>query len=112
MSDFVTIARVGDLPEGRGRTFCVGECHIALFLLGGKYYALDDFCPHAGASLGEGDVRGDTVVCRRHLWAFRLADGVSPDAPTLRATNFDVRVVGDEIQVRLPRGAECGCSGS
>lgn len=102
MSDFVTIARVGDVPEGQGRTFRLGDAYIALFLVGGRYYALDDFCPHMGASLGASDLRGEMVVCNRHMWAFRLADGTSPDVPTLRATIFEVRVTGDEIQVGLP----------
>lgn len=103
MSDFVTLARVGDVPEGRGRTFRVGEHDVALFLIDGTHYALDDFCPHMGASLGASDLRGDMVVCNRHMWAFRLTDGTSPDVPTLRATTFEVRVAGDEIQVRLPK---------
>jgi nitrite reductase (NADH) small subunit/3-phenylpropionate/trans-cinnamate dioxygenase ferredoxin subunit len=106
MADFVTLARAGDVPEGQGRTFCAGECCIALFLVDGTFYALDDFCPHMGASLGESDLRGDRVVCNRHMWAFRLADGSSPDTPSLRAQTYEVRVVGDEIQVRLPDG-EC-----
>lgn len=102
MSEFISLARLGDVSEGRGRTFRVGDREIALFLVGGKYYALDDACPHMGASLGASDLRGDMVVCNRHMWAFRLADGTSPDAPTLRATLYEVRVVGDAIQVRLP----------
>ncbi len=107
MADFVTLARAGDVPEGQGRTFRVGECCIALFLVDGAYYALDDFCPHMGASLGASDLRGDRVVCNRHMWAFRLADGSSPDGPSLRAQTYEVRVAGDAIQVRLP-GSECG----
>ncbi len=103
MCDFVTIARVGDVAEGRGRTFRVGEHDVALFLVSGKYYALDDLCPHMGASLGASDLRGEMVVCNRHMFAYRLADGTSPDAPTLRAGTFEVRVEGDAIQVRLPR---------
>jgi len=102
MSDFITLARVGDVSEGQGRTFRVGDREVALFLVDGTYYALDDACPHMGASLGASDVRGGMVVCNRHMWAFRLADGTSPDAPTLRATRYEVRVAGDEIQVRLP----------
>jgi nitrite reductase (NADH) small subunit/3-phenylpropionate/trans-cinnamate dioxygenase ferredoxin subunit len=102
MSEFVTIARVGDVPEGEGRTFRVGERWIALFCVGGRHLALDDFCPHMGASLGASDLRGDMVVCNRHLWAFRLADGTSPDAPSLRAQTIEVRLADDEIQVRLP----------
>jgi nitrite reductase/ring-hydroxylating ferredoxin subunit len=101
MSEFITVARVGEIPEGRGRTFRAGDREVAVFHVAGRYYALDDFCPHMGASLGTGDVHEDMVVCDRHLWAFKLADGSCPDAPALRATTFEVRVVGDEIQVRV-----------
>ena len=102
MSQFVTVARVGEIPEGRGRSFTVGDRVIALFLVGGKYYAMDDYCPHMGASLGAGQIWEDAVICDRHLWAFRLEDGTSPDVPTLKAETFQVRVEGDEIQVSLP----------
>ena len=102
MSRFVTVARVGQILEGRGRAFRVGEREIALFLAGGLYYALDDFCPHMGASLGSGDVRNGMVICDLHNWAFRLHDGSCPDVPTLKAQTFEVRVEGDQIQVRLP----------
>jgi len=54
MSDFVTIAKVGEIPEGKGRRFTVGERQIAVFHVGGRYYALDDRCPHMGASLAVG----------------------------------------------------------
>ncbi len=102
MSDFVTVARVGEIPEGKGRAFAVGDREVAVFLLNGRYYALNDLCPHMGASLGTGDIWDGMVICNRHMWAFRLADGFCPDAPALKAETFEVRVEGDEIQVRLP----------
>jgi nitrite reductase (NADH) small subunit/3-phenylpropionate/trans-cinnamate dioxygenase ferredoxin subunit len=104
MPEFTTIAKVGDVPEGRGRTFTVGERRVAVFLVKGAYYAMNDACPHMGASLGVGDVVGDTVVCDRHLWAYRLADGVCLETPELQAETYEVRVEGDAIQVRLPPG--------
>ena len=108
MSDFVTIAHVGEIPEGRGKAFTVGEHEIAVFLADGQYFALDDYCPHMGSSLGCGDVREGAVICDRHLWAFRLTDGVCLDIPRLRATTFEVRVQGDEIQVRIPHDPQRG----
>jgi len=54
---FVTVARRHEIPEGRGRTITVGQERIAVFRVEGQYYALDDRCPHMGASLGIGDVR-------------------------------------------------------
>jgi len=101
MSEFITIARVGDVAEGCGETFRIGDRTVALFLVDGKYYALDDRCPHMGASLGVGNVLDGHVRCDRHLWTFRLADGACPDVPDLKAETFKVRVVGEEVQVRV-----------
>jgi len=105
MADFVTVAKVGEIPEGKGRRFTVGRREIAVFHVGGRYYALDDRCPHMGASLAVGEVRDDRVICLRHLWAFRLADGSSPDVPPLEAETFEVRVRGEDIQVRVPEAS-------
>jgi len=105
MSQFTTIAKVGEIPEGHGRTFTAGDRCVALFFVAGKYYALADACPHMGASLGVGDVRDSTVICDRHLWAYRLEDGVCVDSPELKAETFEVRVQREEIQVRLPPSA-------
>lgn len=102
MSGFITVAKTGEIPEGRGKPFTVGNREIALFFVGGRYYAMDDYCPHMGASLGTSGVYDETVVCSRHMWAFRLCDGRCVDVPTLKAETFEVRVEGDEIQVRLP----------
>ncbi len=60
---------MGDVPEGHGRTFTAGDRAIGLFRVEGKYYALDDYCSHAGASLGEGNLCGDVVICRQHRWS-------------------------------------------
>ncbi len=105
MPEFITVARVGEIPEGRGRTFAVGGQTVAVFRVDGEYFALDDFCPHMGASLGTGDVHDGAVVCDRHLWAFSLSDGVCREAPTMKAQTFDVRVQGDEIQVGVTAAA-------
>ncbi len=47
---FVTVAKVGDIPEGQGRAFSVGKRMVAVFFHEGQYFAIDDFCPHQGAS--------------------------------------------------------------
>ena len=102
MPQFVTVAKIGQIPPGGARCFPVGKRSIALFYVDGQYYALDDFCPHAGAALHTGEIDHGMVICDRHRWAFHLADGRCDDAPTLKATTFAVRVLGDEIQVALP----------
>ena len=63
MSEFHTVCRAGEVPEGAGKTVSVGDKLIALFRDGGQYYAIDDCCPHMGASLGDGYVEGGVVTC-------------------------------------------------
>ncbi len=51
MAQLVTVAKVGAIEEGRGEAFKVGDRLIAVFKHEGQYYAIDDTCPHMGASL-------------------------------------------------------------
>ena len=97
---FVSVARVGEVAEGRGITVPLAERLVAIFLSEGKYYAIDDLCPHMGASLGAGEVENGAVACPWHAWRFRVCDGAWADNPRVKIDCFDIRVVGDEIQVR------------
>ncbi|HEX5470515.1 MAG TPA: Rieske (2Fe-2S) protein [Lacipirellulaceae bacterium] len=111
-SDFITIAKVGAIPEGEGRSFQVGDRLVAVFLRGGRYFAIDDLCPHMGASLGAGYLDDQGVVtCPWHAWRFCVRDGKWADNPRLAVDTFQVRVVGDEIQVRLAPPEETGRQG-
>src|SRR3569623_1109670 len=56
MSEFVTVTKVGSIPEDRGGTYVVNGRLVAVFFTGGQYFAIDDLCPHMGASLGAGEV--------------------------------------------------------
>ncbi len=99
---FVTVAQVGEIPEGEGRAFPVGKCMVAVFLNEGKYFAIDDFCPHQGASLAGGYIDGCAVACPWHHWRFSIDDGTWLDNPKIAIDKFVVRVVGQNIQVQLP----------
>jgi nitrite reductase (NADH) small subunit/3-phenylpropionate/trans-cinnamate dioxygenase ferredoxin subunit len=101
MAEFQTVGRVGDIPEGASKTIEVGNKLIALFHQGGVYYAIDDVCPHMGASLSGGDVTDGIVTCPWHAWRFRLTDGTWADNPRLKIGCYPVRVVGEEIQVQI-----------
>jgi nitrite reductase (NADH) small subunit/3-phenylpropionate/trans-cinnamate dioxygenase ferredoxin subunit len=101
MAAFHTVCRVGDVPEGAGKTVVVGRKLIAVFREGGSYFAIDDCCPHMGASLADGCVEHGIVTCFWHAWRFRLADGAWADNPRIKIGCYPVRVVGDEIQVEV-----------
>ena len=104
MAEFQTVARVGDIPEGEGRAYRVEGRMVAVFLVNGEYTAINDFCPHMGASLATGYVEGGAVTCPWHAWRFSVKDGTWLDNPRskLKTDTYPVRVEGQEIQVQIP----------
>lgn len=102
MAEFKTVCRVGELAEGEGKTVQVGKKLVAVFRCGGQFQAIDDCCPHMGASLSGGHVENGIVTCPWHAWRFRLSDGTWADNPRIKIGSFPVRVEGDEVQVQAP----------
>src|SRR5688500_3412559 len=102
MSEFETVCRTNEVSEGEGKTVKVGQKLVALFLHQGQYFAIDDVCPHMGASLSGGYVENHTVTCPWHARRFRLTDGAWADAPRVKIGCYEIRVKDDEIQIRVP----------
>jgi nitrite reductase (NADH) small subunit/3-phenylpropionate/trans-cinnamate dioxygenase ferredoxin subunit len=98
---FRTVCKLADLVEGLGRTVYVDDAPIALFLIEGQVHAIDDTCPHMGASLGSGFVESGVVTCPWHFWRFRICDGAWADNPRLGISCHAARIVGDEVQVAV-----------
>jgi NADPH-dependent 2,4-dienoyl-CoA reductase/sulfur reductase-like enzyme/uncharacterized protein YcbX/nitrite reductase/ring-hydroxylating ferredoxin subunit len=76
------IAGAGSIEDGeivRISVQSVGE--IALTRQGNDYFALQDRCPHADASLSEGFVEGCRLVCPLHFAEFDLSNGAAHNAP-------------------------------
>src|SRR5262245_14592368 len=105
MSEFRTVCRVADVIDGEGMTVAASAKLIAIFRLDGEYFAIDDVCPHMGASLGGGYVENGVVTCPWHAWRFRLADGAWADNPRIKIGSYPVRIVGDQVQVQVPNCA-------
>ena len=103
---FTTVARRRDIPEGTGKAFNVNQRSVAVFNTNGVYYAIDDICPHMGASLADGHLENNVVTCPWHAWRFSVCDGTWCDNRKLRIDRFDVRLVDEEIQVNVPEGSE------
>ncbi len=104
MAKFVTVAKVGEIPEGEGRSFSVNGKMIGLFYIEGTYSAINDICPHMGASLCAGSVEEEAVYCPWHAWRFSVTSGVWLDNPKsdIATECYDVRILDDEIQVAVP----------
>ncbi len=100
----VEVAKTGDIPEGEARKFVVNRIEIAIVNVGGTFYAIDDICSHAEASLSEGevDVEELSIECPRHGSAFDLETGQPRALPaTVPIATFPVKVEGDRVMIEL-----------
>ena len=104
VSEFCTVAKTTDIPDGTAKAFEVDGVMVAVFNVGGAFSAMDDCCPHQGAPLSEGYLEGDCVTCPWHAWRFNVSDGRWMDTPgsKLKVETYETRIVGDEVQVCVP----------
>jgi nitrite reductase (NADH) small subunit/3-phenylpropionate/trans-cinnamate dioxygenase ferredoxin subunit len=102
MAEFRTVCRLDELKPGEGKTVVVGDKLIALFRDETGCHAIDDTCPHMGASLAGGDLENGIVTCPWHGWRFRVADGTWADNPRIKIPAFAVRVTDGDVQVEVP----------
>ena len=102
MPQKVKIATTHDVPLGEGRAFPIGEMMVALFHTQDGYFAIDDFCPHQGASLACGYVEDGAVACPWHAWRFSIRDGSWLDNPKIKVDSYPVILEGEDIYVEVP----------
>jgi nitrite reductase (NADH) small subunit/3-phenylpropionate/trans-cinnamate dioxygenase ferredoxin subunit len=98
----ITIGKVGDIPDGGTAVVTVNQKDVAVFRVQDQYFAIDDLCPHMGASLSGGYVEDGIVTCPWHYWRFRLSDGAWADNPRVKTGCYAVQVVGEELQLEVP----------
>ena len=87
MADYITVAKVGSINDGSGEAFNVAGRMVAVFNCGGEYHAINDFCPHQGASLSGSPVAEDgSVMCPWHGYRFDIRSGacLSPESATCK----------------------------
>ena len=97
---WVTVARVGEIPDPGRKIVRIGDQAIGVFLVGGRYCAIEDVCTHDGGPLAEGFVEGTVIECPRHGATFDLCTGAALTLPAVTPVpTYEVRVEGDEIQV-------------
>ena len=96
----VTVGRVEDVPEGRGATVELKNGkELALYNVGGRFYAVENFCPHKGAPLADGDLRGHTVECLWHGWRFDVTTGGCLNRPGESVESYEVIIEDGWIRI-------------
>ncbi len=72
MAELTKICPTSDVAEGSVKSFEVGNNVIAVYNLGGTFYATDNECTHGAASLADGILEDDIIECTLHFGAFNV----------------------------------------
>jgi 3-phenylpropionate/trans-cinnamate dioxygenase ferredoxin subunit len=114
MSKYV-VGTTAEIAPGQRKIVEVGGISIGVFNVGGTYYALRNRCPHQGAPLCQGSLKGtalpslpgeyvwaregEILRCPWHGWEFDVTTGRSicnPHRIRVRAYEVTVEAASDE----------------
>ena len=99
----VIVAKTSDVAPGTLHKASVDGREILVANVDGKYYAMDDTCTHAGASLSEGALDGNIVTCGWHGAQFDCKSGKLDKFPAKinNLKSYNVLVESDNIFVEV-----------
>lgn len=97
MAEKIKVAKTTDIAEGTSKVVDAGGKQVAVFNIGGKFYAIANECAHQGGPLGDGFLSGACVTCPWHAWEYDLKTGKCETMPGANVETFEVKVEGDEV---------------
>lgn len=117
------VATIDEVAPGASKRVTVAGRDIALFNLGGEFFALANKCPHESGSLCDGRIiglamadepgqyrllrDGEFVKCSWHGWEFDIRTGQAwCDPSNTRVRAYDTAVEKGEAVVKGPYVAE------
>ena len=100
MSRWLDVARVEEIAPGTRRVVDVDGTAVAVFNLGGEFFAIRDVCPHDGGELSDGELEGEEIICPRHGARFSVRTGTVLGPPAYEdLRTFRVRVEHGMVQL-------------
>lgn len=124
------VCRALDVAEGQRIIVQVGHRSMGIYNIRGRFLAIRNVCPHAGAPICEGTLSGAIVSdglydrhldfdgcilkCPWHAWEFKLPEGSTITEPKRRLHMYPVQVEDGNVVVELrtpSRGSPAGVAG-
>ncbi len=98
---WLAVANAADIPQGDYAQLEIDGVLVAVFNVGGQFYAIDDICTHDGGELAGGAVEGDVVICPRHGARFCLRTGAALTPPAYEPVRtYETRINNGVVEVK------------
>lgn len=95
-----------DLPAGgRKLVFVPGGESLLLLNVEGAFHALENSCPHAGASMASGSCEGHVLSCPAHGLRFDVRSGACTASAAMAIPVYEVQEREGLLWIRLPAAA-------
>jgi 3-phenylpropionate/trans-cinnamate dioxygenase ferredoxin component len=105
-SRLVPVGTVEEVEPGQRKVIFVDGRSMLLFNIDGTIHAIDNACPHNGASLASGQLDGCVLRCPAHGLRFDVRTGCMPGAGGLSVATFPVTTREGTLLLSLPEKIE------
>lgn len=101
---YVSVASASELSNGQRMIVEIDGEPLAVFNIGGTFYAIADVCSHDDGPVAEGDLQNEfEIECPRHGARFDIRNGKVLLFPAIiDIPSYPVKVEGGQIMVGLP----------
>jgi nitrite reductase/ring-hydroxylating ferredoxin subunit len=100
-SEQLSLGPADDIRVGTSQVFFVEGREISVFRREQNWFAIDNHCPHSGASLAAGKCGESLVTCGWHHWQFDLRTGEAIGRPGFRVGTHALEVRDGELWITL-----------
>lgn len=101
MGEFQRALAADDVPPGQCAEAAVGGKAVAIFNVGGTFYATSNTCLHRGGPLGQGMLTGQSVMCPWHAWSWDVVTGENTANGSLKVPSYPVKVESGQVLVQV-----------
>jgi nitrite reductase/ring-hydroxylating ferredoxin subunit len=101
---FIFFCSDGDMKDGSAKKLLINDdIEAAIFFVKGKYYALNNECPHNHLrKIHNGFVAKQTVACPMHGWTYSLITGENVKGGA-SLESYNVEIIDQKVYVEVPK---------
>ena len=99
----IIACKSSELESGQMKKVAIDGRDILVVNVNGNYFACDDTCTHAGASLCEGTIENSTVTCGWHGAQFNCETGTMEKFPAKinDLKSYTVSIESEDVFVEI-----------